>query len=90
MRPSWRATWADVKQLAWAIALLWGVIAGLAGLTRAYFGPQVIPVALGLAAFVGGVFALIVVASLTASALADVVRWAKGRLMCRGHVGRGA
>ncbi|HWL38843.1 MAG TPA: hypothetical protein VNO75_01300 [Gemmatimonadaceae bacterium] len=76
MRPSWMATWADLKQLAWAVALLWGVIALLAVVTRAYFGPSVVAVALGLGGLVAAVFALITAASLLVSGISDLVRWA--------------
>lgn len=89
MRPSWAATWADVKQLAWAIALLWGLIAVLAVLTRSYFGPAVVPVALGLAGLVAVAFALITATSLLVSGVADAVRWIRARRVHRHRPGRG-
>jgi hypothetical protein len=88
MGPSWTATWADLKQLAWAIALLWGLIAVLAVLTRSYFGPAVIPVAIGLAGFVAVAFALITAGSLLVSVAADVARRTRARWARRHHLRR--
>jgi hypothetical protein len=68
-----------LKQLAWAIALLWGLIAVLAVLTRSYFGPAVVPVALGLAGLVAVAMALVTGATLLASGVADLVRWSRER-----------
>ena len=87
MRPTWTATLADLRQLAWAVALVWGFIAVFAALTRAYFGPAVVPVALGLAGLVAAAFGLITAASLLVSGIADLVRWTRER-QARRHHGR--
>jgi hypothetical protein len=81
---STRATVQDLKQLAWALAILWGLIGVLAVLTRHYFERDTIVVALGLAAFVTVVFGLIVGANLLVVALFGLAarvrrRWATGK-----------
>lgn len=81
---STRATVQDLKQLAWVLAILWGLIAILAVLTRDYFERDTIVVALGLAAFVTVVFGLIVGANLLVVAVLGLAvrlrrRWAAGK-----------
>lgn len=79
-----KATVQDLKQLAWVVAILWGLVGILGILTRDYFERDTLVVALGLAAFVTVVFGLIVGASLLVAAIAGLGarvrrRWEKGK-----------
>ena len=68
-------TWADLKQLGWALLLVYAVIALLVVLARQFFGlGAAVRIGGGLAAFVTAAFGLITGASLLVSYGADVVR----------------
>jgi hypothetical protein len=62
------ATWTDLKQLGWALLLLYAFIAVAAALSRSYCGGRTaFWVAIGLAAFVTAALALVTGASLAIS-----------------------
>lgn len=62
----------DVKQLIWAVLLLWVIIAGLSFWSRSYFGNRTaLWVGVGLAAFVAVAFALIAAAGALVNTVVD-------------------
>jgi hypothetical protein len=67
------ATLDDVKRLLWAVGLIVLVIAGLALMTRDYFGPRLaLLVGLGIGGLVFVAFALIAAFSLVATWLGEL------------------
>jgi hypothetical protein len=67
-------TLQDLKRLLWAVALIELVIAGLALLTRAYFGARLAMfVGLGIGGLVLAAFVLVVGFSLGATAVEELV-----------------
>lgn len=81
-------TWADIKQYAWALVLVYPFIGVTAYFARGLLGARgAFWFGLGLSAFATLVFALVLVFSLAASYAGDSVGWFNRRPRPREHEG---
>lgn len=69
-------TWADIKQFAWGLALVYPFIVVTAYAARDLLGAQLAAwLGIGLAAFATAAFALVLAFSLVASYASDTAGW---------------